>query len=76
MNQLFSKDELISKSSLYICYLILKRLKKKKQISIFELFTSLKKEDINNSDVIVMSLSILYAMNFLDFKEPYICVKE
>ena len=38
--------------------------------------TSLKKEDINNSDVIVMPLSILYAMNFLDFKEPYICVKE
>lgn len=75
MYQLFSKDEIISKSNIFICYLILKELKKSKEISIFDLFGLLKKDDIKNSNEVIMSLSMLYAMNFIEFKEPFICVK-
>lgn len=75
MYQLFSKDELISNSSLYISFLILKSLKKS-NLTIFDIVAYLKKKRIMNSKEIIVSLSILYSMNLIEFKEPYICVKK
>lgn len=75
MYQLFSKDELISNSSLYISFLILKCLKKS-NLTIFDIVAYLKKKRIMNSKEIIVSLSILYSMNLIEFKEPYICVKK
>lgn len=75
MHQLFSKDELISNSTMYISFLILKCLKNS-EVTIFEIVNNLKKKRIINSKEIIMSLSILYSMNLIEFKEPYICVKK
>lgn len=75
MHQLFSKDELISNSTLYISFLILKYLKNN-EVTIFDIVKSLKKNKINNSKEIIIALSILYAMDLIEFKEPYICVKK
>lgn len=75
MNQLFSKDENIKNSTLYIAYLILKNLKKEKT-TIFDIFDSLRRKNINNSREVLISLSLLYSMGIIDFKEPYICVKK
>lgn len=75
MNQLFSKDENIKNSTIYIAYLILKSIKKEKS-TIFDVFDSLRKKNINNSKEVILSLSILYSMEIIEFKEPYICVKK
>ncbi len=75
MHQLFSKDELISNSTMYISFLILKCLKKSES-TIFDIVNYLKKGRIINSKEIIISLSILYSMDLIEFKEPYICVKK
>jgi hypothetical protein len=75
MYQLFSKDENISNSTIYIAFLILKILKKK-DATIFDIVDYLKKKNIINSKEIIISLSILFSMDLIEFKEPYICVKK
>ena len=75
MHQLFSKDELIINSTLYISFLILKCLKNN-EATIFDIVNSLKKNKISNSKEIIIALSILYAMDLIEFKETYICVKK
>lgn len=75
MHQLFSKDELISNSTMYISFLILKSIKKDKA-TIFEIVSYLRKKRIINSKEIIISLSILYSIDLIDFKEPYVCVKK
>lgn len=71
---LFSKDENIKTSSVYVASLILKRFQKTglKKLSIFELTEYLKKYDIEHYRQIVFGLSFLYSTGIVDFKEPYI----
>ena len=75
MYQLFSKDENVSNSTIYIAFLILKSLKKRES-TIFDVVDDLKKKNIINSKEIIVSLSILFSMDLVEFKEPYICVKK
>lgn len=72
MYQLFSKDESTNKSTLYISFQILKLLKREKS-TIFEVVDRLKRNNINSSKEIIVSLSLLFSMGIIEFKEPYIC---
>jgi hypothetical protein len=71
---LISKDEDIKTSSVYVGYLILKELKKKKddKISIYDIGTALKKKGITHGSQFVFGLIFLYSTGVIDFKEPYI----
>lgn len=71
---LISKDEEIKTSAVYVGYLILKELKKKKddKISIYDIGIALKKEGIIHGSQLVFALMFLYSTGIVDFKEPYI----
>jgi hypothetical protein len=77
MSSLISKDEKVEKSIVYIGYLILKELSKRddKKISIYDIASLLKKEDLLNNEQLNYSLMFLYATDIVDFEEPYIFSK-
>jgi len=75
MKTLISKDEQIKTTPIYIGYLILKILKKKKddKVSIFEVTEKLKKDlKIIHYRQIVLGLTFLYTAGIINFTEPYI----
>lgn len=75
MELVISRDENIRTSSVYIGFLILKALKRKKnkKISIFEIVFELKKElAIIHDRQIIFSLMFLYSLGIIDFSEAYI----
>lgn len=71
---LISKDENIKKSIVYIGYVILKELslKQNKRISLYDIASILKKENLLNSEQLNYSLMFLYSTGIVDFEEPYI----
>lgn len=75
---LISKDENIKHSIVYIGYVILKELslKKDKKISIYEIATTLKKNDLLISEQFNYSLMFLYSTGIIDFEEPYIFLND
>ncbi len=74
MSTLISKDENLKSSVVYQGYLILKKLKGKKEgkISIFEVAEILKKEGLLHGRQLTFALVFLYSMGIIDFKPPYI----
>ncbi len=78
-----SKDLLISaekdvrSSSVYLAYLVLKRLDQDARITIFELYTEIKKHcnTFNYADALY-SLIFLYMLGLIKFHEPYIYLNE
>ena len=75
---LISKDENIKHSVVYIGYIILKELSLKKdgKISIYEIATTLKKNDLLISEQFNYSLMFLYSAGIIDFEEPYIFLND
>lgn len=75
---LISKDEDIKNSIVYIGYIILKELslKKDKKISIYEIATVLKKNNLLISEQFNYSLMFLYSADIIDFVEPYIFLND
>lgn len=75
---LISKDENIKHSVVYIGYIILKELslKKNKRISIYEIATALKKNNLLISEQFNYSLMFLYSAGIIDFEEPYIFLND
>jgi hypothetical protein len=75
---LISKDEDIKHSIVYIGYIILKELslKKDKKISIYEIASVLKKNNLLISEQFNYSLMFLYSADIIDFVEPYIFLND
>lgn len=75
---LISKDENIKHSIVYIGYIILKEisLRKDKKISIYDIASLLKKDNLLNSEQLNYSLMFLYAADIIDFEEPYIFLND
>lgn len=71
---LISKDEEIKSSAAYIGYLILKSYKRsrKDKITIFDIFSKLRKKQLYNFRQIIFGLMFLYSLDLIDFEEPYI----
>ncbi len=74
---LVSKDENIKTSAVYIASLILKKIQKQKvdKISIFEISKELKKYNITRYRHMFFGLAFLYSSGIIDFKEPFIYIK-
>lgn len=74
---LVSKDENIKTSSVYVASLILKQIQKQKvdKISIFEISKELKKYNISRYRHLFFGLAFLYSSGIIDFKEPFIYIK-
>ncbi len=74
---LVSKDENIKTSAVYVASLILKQIQKQKvdRISIFELSKELKKYNISRYRHLFFGLAFLYSSGIIDFKEPFIYIK-
>jgi hypothetical protein len=74
---LISKDENIKNSIVYIGYIVLKEisLREEKKISIYDIASLLKKENLLNGEQLNYSLMFLYAADIVDFQEPYIFAK-
>lgn len=74
---LVSKDENIKTSSVYVASLILKKIKKQKvdKISIFDISKELKKHNITRYRHLFFALAFLYTAGVIDFKEPFIYIK-
>ena len=72
-----SKDENIKTSSVYVASLILKQIQKQKvdKLSIFEISKELKKNNISRYRHLFFGLSFLYSLGIIDFKEPFIYIK-
>lgn len=75
---LISKDENIKHSIVYIGYIILKEisLKKNRRISIYEIATILKKNNLLISEQFNYSLMFLYSAGIIDFEEPYLFLND
>lgn len=71
---LINKDENIKTSSVYVASLILKEFKKQKdgRLSVFQLSTILKKQNIQQYRQMFFGLAFLYATGIIEFNEPYI----
>ncbi len=74
---LVSKDENIKTSAVYVASLILKQIQKQKvdKISIFEISKELKKYNISRYRHLFFGLAFLYSSGIIDFKEPFIYIK-
>lgn len=74
---LISKDENIKTSSVYVASLILKKIQQQKvdKISIFEIAKELKKYNITRYRHMFFGLAFLYSSGIIDFKEPFIYIK-
>jgi len=70
---LFSPDQEVKTSGVYIGYLILKLLKNKERASIFDIYNEVKKiNSIFNYSSTMHALIFLYMNGLIDFSEPYI----
>lgn len=69
---LISKDEKIENSIVYIGYLILKAIKNKKKVSIFNVTDTLKKTKNINYRQLVFSLLLLYSIGIIKIEGIYI----
>lgn len=74
---LVSKDENIKTSSVYVASLILKKIQQQKvdKISIFEISKELKMYNITRYRHMFFGLAFLYSSGIIDFKEPFIYIK-
>ncbi len=74
---LVSKDENVKTSAVYVASLILKQIQKQKvdRISIFEVSKELKKYNISRYRHLFFGLAFLYSSGIIDFKEPFIYIK-
>ncbi len=72
-DELLNPDTPMHSSSVYLAFLILKKLMKQDQLSIVELHSFLKKEAKNYTYTsVINSLLFLYSTGVIDFEEPYI----
>jgi hypothetical protein len=72
-NNLISSERDIKTSGVYIGYLILKVLKNKEKISVFDIYLEIKKKNsIFNYSSTMQGLIFLYINGLIDFSEPYI----
>lgn len=70
---LISQEQNIKDTSVYAGYLILKKLKEKERMSIFDLYQTLKTEEKGFTYSNAMyALIFLYMNGLVDFDEPYI----
>jgi len=70
---LISPEQDIKMSGVYVGYLILKMLKKEEKVSIFDLYSEIKKKnEIFNYGITIQALIFLYMNGLIDFSEPYI----
>ena len=71
---LISKDEEIKSSAAYVGYLILKtyRRSRKEKMTIFDIFSKLRKKQLYNFRQIIFGLMFLYSLDLIEFEEPYI----
>lgn len=76
-NSLISPEQDIHLSSVYIGFLVLKLLKCKDSITIFELYSVLRKEvDVVNFRMMICALSFLFMSGLIYFNKPYICLNK
>jgi hypothetical protein len=75
MLKLFSKDENIEKSAPVVGSYILKLLESRDSISIFELAKNLRKNRLIGVRSIYYGMIFLYALDLIDFNEPYVVLK-
>ena len=75
MLKLFSKDERIEKSAPIVGSYILKLLENRDCISIFELARNLRKNRLIGVRSIYYGMIFLYALDLIDFNEPYVVLK-
>ena len=73
---LINKDENIKTSSVWVASLILKEFKNQKgnRLTIFQLATALKKQNIQQYRQVFFGLAFLYSTGIVEFSEPYIYV--
>ena len=73
---LINKDENIKTSSVYVASLILKELKNHKsgRITIFQLASALKKQNIQQYRQVFFGLAFLYSTGIVEFNEPYVYI--
>lgn len=74
---MIANNKNIKSSTMYIGYLILKEIKNKKvqKLSIYDLSKVLKSHGINSSRHLVLSLSLLYSLDLIEFEEANIWIK-
>lgn len=77
MSNLFSKDEDLLKSSPYIGAEILKLLELSGQgrISIFDVASKLKSNNISSIRTVYYGMLFLYSLDIIDFENPYLILK-
>ncbi len=73
---LMSTEQHPKQSSVFIGYIILKELSKKKRISIFELYQLIKQDtEVFNSKSLSSALIFLYINDLILFNKPFIELK-
>ena len=65
-------------SAMYIAYLILSGMKKKKKdrLSIYDISDILQKKNVSSSRQLVIGLLFLYSVDIIDFEEATIWIKK
>ena len=78
INMLISKDENIELSPVLVSSKILKLFgrKKAKRLLIYDVASELKKDGVNGYRPLLFSLTFLYSTGIIEFKEPYIKLKQ
>lgn len=72
-DSLISSEQDVRLSSVYIGFLILKSLNKKHSITIFDLYSIIKKQVGNfNSKTMLYAITFLFMNDLIIFKSPYI----
>lgn len=69
---LVSKYEDIRKSIPYLGYLVLKKLQKDNELSIYDIFDLYKKNGVTNYRQIIFPLIFLNSLGLIEFDEPNI----
>ena len=77
MPSLFSKDDDLRKSAPVLGFEILKLLKESEesQVSIFEIAKTMAKSGGINARSIYYAVLFLYALDIIEFQEPYLVAK-
>lgn len=77
--KLFEKNSLVKNSSIYLGYMILKRIsvkKKSNKLSIFQITKMMKELNPTcNAKQVVYALMFLYATDLIEFQKPFIILK-
>lgn len=77
--KLFEKNSLVKNSSIYLGYLILKKIssnKKKKELSIFQVTKMMKELNPTcNAKQIIYALMFLHSADLVDFQKPFVKLK-